>query len=330
MHILVVKLSSLGDVIQTMPVVHDILRAFPHAQIDWVVEEAFAPLVERLQGIRRVLPIAERRWRKSRSDPATRSEKAAFIKHLQSKKYDAVIDFQGLIKSALVARQACVTTSGFRATYANRSDACSYEWPVRWMLDRAVPMPKRIHAVARYRRLAALALSYDIQQPAVYRLQPMARQAGNAGSRAVVFAHGTTRVDNEWPEADWFKLGQRLIADGWSIALPQSGAHELELAQRLATALGPAARVWPAMSLAQVLDHMAQAVGVIGVDSGLSHMAVALDLPHVQIFSQPRAWRAGPVGQAHQVAVGGDAPPDVDTVWQAWRDVVTAKLNVSA
>ena len=112
--------------------------------------------------------------------------------------------------------------------------------------------------------------------------------------------------------------------------MPHSGPNELALAQRLAGALGPAAEVWPAMTLAQVLDRMAESVGVIGVDSGLSHMAVALDLPHVQIFSQPRAWRAGPVGQLHQVAVGGDAPPNVDTVWQAWRDVFDARLALQA
>jgi heptosyltransferase I len=327
MQILLVKLSSLGDVIQTVPVVHDILTAHPQAQIDWVVEEVFAPLVERVKGLRRVLPIAERRWRQSKRDSQTRREKAAFVQQLQSETYDAVIDFQGLIKSALVARQARVTPSGFRVTYGNKSEACSYEWPVRWLLDRTVPMPQRIHAVARYRRLAALALGFESHEPAVYRL--MHEQAANR-QRVVVFAHGTTRADNEWPEADWRALGQRLVAEGFSIALPQSGARELAFAQRLAAALGASAEVWPAMSLAQVLDRMAQSVGVIGVDSGLSHMAVALDLPHVQIFSQPRAWRAGPVGQLHQVAVGGDAPPSVDTVRQAWRDVFAEKLSNKA
>ena len=327
MNILVVKLSSLGDVIQTVPVVHDILTAMPDAQIDWVVEEAFAPLVERVTGVRRVLPMAERRWRKSSRDPVTRSEKAVFLARLQTEAYDAVIDFQGLIKSALVARQARISASGFRATYANKSEACSYEWPVRWLLDRTVPMPKRIHAVSRYRRLAALALGYELQQPAVYKL---VHGVATSPQRVVVFAHGTTRADNEWPEADWRALGQRLIAAGFSIALPHSGARELEWAQRLATELGSAAQVWPAMSLAKVLDRMAQTAGVIGVDSGLSHMAVALDLPHVQIFSQPRAWRAGPVGQLHQVAVGGDAAPRVDSVWQAWGSVVAAKSSAYA
>ncbi len=321
MKVLLVKLSSLGDVIQTMPVVNDMLTAMPDAQIDWVVEEAFAPLVERVTGLRRVLPIAERRWRKSRLDPATRQEKAAFKNRLQEEQYDAVIDFQGLIKSALVARQACVTATGFRATYANGSDACSYEWPVRWMLNRTVPMPQRIHAVARYRRLAALALGYELKVPAVYGLNHAGCRDVANPQRVIVFAHGTTRVDNEWPESDWLALGHRLMAQGCQIALPHNGPLERALAQRLAAALGPSAQVWPAMGLAQVLDRMAQAVGVIGVDSGLSHMAVALGLPHVQIFSQPRAWRAGPVGQAHQVAVGGDAPPGVDAVWQAWRNV---------
>ena len=330
MQILLVKLSSLGDVIQTMPVVSDILTAYPQAQIDWVVEEAFAPLVERVQGLRSVLPIAERRWRKSRRDPTTRAQKAVFIKLLQNQTYDAVIDVQGLMKSALVARQARITPSGFRATYANASDACSYEWPVRWMLDRTVPMPKRIHAVARYRLLAAQALGYSLQEPAVYALQSDAVHGNASSARTVVLAHGTTRADNEWPQADWLALGQHLIADGFQIALPHSGAQEHALAQRLADALGPQAEVWPAMGLAQVLDRMAQAVGVIGVDSGLSHMAVALDLPHVQIFSQPRAWRAGPVGQLHQVAVGGAAPPSVDTVWQAWQEVFAATMIVTA
>lgn len=143
----------------------------------------------------------------------------------------------------------------------------------------------------------------------------------DAGLRGVVLAHGTTRPDNEWPEALWLALGRKLAQQGYRIWLPQAGGDELALANRLATAIGPQAAVWPRLSLAQVMDRMATASGVIGVDSGLSHLAVALDLPHVQIFSQPRAWRAGPVGKRHQLAVGGDSAPDLDAVWQAWLRV---------
>ena len=361
MKVLVVKLSSLGDVIQTMPVVNDILCAHPEARIDWVVEEAFAPLVERVRGIRRVLPMAGRRWRKSRFHPATRQERAAFAAELRGQDYDAVIDFQGLIKSALVARQARLAPGGFRASYANGSDACSYEWPVRFMMTKPVPMAQRIHAVARYRSLSAQALGYTLQGPALYHLH--ANAVGQ--SNTVVFAHGTTRSDNEWPAERWIALGRRLIEQGYQIALPQSNPQELALCEHMVLALAestahgesvsthgktgftssilPAASsgasangqgsasvvVWPRLSLAQVLDHMAGCAGVIGVDSGLSHLAVALGLPHVQIFSQPRAWRAGPVGQPHQCAVGGEAAPQMLAVWEAWQRMIAVSAAPS-
>lgn len=317
MKVLIVKMSSLGDVVQTIPVVHDVLQQFPNASIDWVVEESFAALLARVQGLRRVIPIAQRRWRKSRWSHATRRERAAFIAALRQDDYDAVIDFQGLIKSAWVARQARLAPGGFSATYANASDACSYEWPVRWLLQRALPMPKRIHAVARYRLLASLALGYRVPPEVVY---PLTKPDGQR-THCIVFAHGTTRIDNEWPKDHWVALGQRLVQQGFRIALPHSNNDELALVQRIAARLDGHADIWPRMGLAQVMDAMALSAGVIGVDSGLSHMAVALDLPHVQIFSQPRAWRAGPVGRAHQVAVGGDFVPDVDAVWKAWRAV---------
>lgn len=322
MKILLVKLSSLGDVIQTMPVVHDILLAHPGAQIDWVVEEAFAPLVARVQGIRRVVPIAQRRWRKSRFAASIRREKSVFKSQLHTEAYDVVIDLQGLIKSALVARSARLAPGGFSATFGNASELCSYEWPVRFMLSRSYSLPKRIHAVARTRLLAAQALGYA-DTKGVVESSPSYGLAIQAQSTqpTLVFAHGTTRVDNEWPEANWLQLGKQLVAQGFGIVLPHAGAQELALATRLAQGIGVKAQVWPAMTLAQLLDHMAACAGVIGVDSGLSHMAVALGLPHVQIFSQPRVWRAGPVGQPHQVAVGGDAVPDVATVWAAWERV---------
>ncbi len=320
MELLIVKLSSLGDVIQTMPVVHDLQLHFPGIHIDWMVEEAFAPLVHRVAGVRQVFPIAERRWRKSRWSATTRVERAAFTGELQQHSYDAVIDFQGLVKSALAARLARLKPGGFSATYGNASEACGYEWPVRLLLKRHFPMPNRIHAVARYRLLAGLALGYKAEGEAVYSLtRPQAvRQA------TVVLAHGTTRADNEWPEENWVALARLLVESGLRIALPQSNPAELALVTRIAQALDGHADIWPRLSLPEVMDRMALSAGVIGVDSGLSHMAVALNLPHVQIFSQPRAWRAGPVGHTHQVAVGGEQAPDVAAVWHAWQGVQTS------
>jgi heptosyltransferase-1 len=140
----------------------------------------------------------------------------------------------------------------------------------------------------------------------------------------VVLAHGTTRTDNEWPDAQWLGLGQRLIADGFAVGLPHAGARELARVQALAQRLGPMACVWPALSLDALAVRMAGSAGVIGVDSGLSHLAVALDLPHVQIFSQDRSWRAGPVGCDYQAVVGGAQAPDVAQVWDTWHAVRAA------
>lgn len=331
MRILIVKLSSLGDVIQTMAVLPDVLAVFPDAQIDWVVEEAFAPLVQLVQGVRCVIPIGQRRWRKSYFSAANRSERQLFHLRLRQDAYDVVIDFQGLIKSAWVGRAARLAAGGFSATYANGSDACSYEWPVRYLLQRSVPMPQRMHAVARYRLLAAQALGYNhlplLQMPARYGWRLGIPPKAAPGLPEVVLAHGTTRTDNEWPDDHWLALARQLIAGGFSVGLPHAGPRELVRVQMLAQRLGPAACVWPALSLDTLARRMATSTGVIGVDSGLSHLAVALDLPHVQIFSQERAWRAGPVGRTHQVAVGGAQAPDVAQVWDSWQAVLAASAT---
>jgi heptosyltransferase-1 len=121
--------------------------------------------------------------------------------------------------------------------------------------------------------------------------------------------------------ADWLALAQRLVAQGWTLALPQANDSEAQWAAQLQRAIGHACLVWPRMGLTDLRQHMSECGGVIGVDSGLGHLAVALDLPTVIIFSQPRVARAGPVGRAHQTAVGGDAAPDPQAVWDAWQGV---------
>lgn len=316
MRVLIVKLSSLGDVIQTLPALHDLRAAHPGVAVDWVVEEAFAPLLRgNVEGIERVIAIAQRRWRRTRFQEQTRADRARFVDELRAQAYDAVIDFQGLIKSALVARSARLAQGGLRYTYGNASESCGYEWPVRYMVDRPVAMPLRVHAVQRYRLLAAGALGYEVQGPARYDL----RHTSGSGAREVMLAHGTTRPDNEWPAASWIDLGHRLQAEGWPVRIPQASDAELAWAETVCAAIGQGAEVLPRMSLAELPQRMAACAGVIGVDSGLSHLAVALDLPHVQIFSQPRAWRAGPVNTPHQLPVGGAQAPSVDEVWRAWQ-----------
>ncbi|QJW83967.1 lipopolysaccharide heptosyltransferase I [Ramlibacter terrae] len=283
------------------------------------MEEAFADLLRTTPGIERVIPVAQRRWRKARFSAASRSEWRAAREQLRQQPYDAVIDFRGLVKSAWVARQARLAPGGFSATFGNKSELCGYEWPVRFLLQRAVPMPTRIHAVARTRLLAARALGYDapgfIESPPTY---PWTLRAA-AVPPQVVLAHGTTRADNEWPAAARAEFGRRLAAEGFELLVPQAGDSEERFARQLAADIGPQARVLPRMRLAELLEVMRGTSALVGVDSGIAHMAVALNLPVVEIFSQPRAWRAGPVGRPHQCAVGGDAAPSVAEVASAWQ-----------
>lgn len=322
MRVLIVKLSSLGDVVHAMPVVHDIRVAFPDALIDWVVEPGFAPLVRRIDGVAETIECALRRWSKGWWRTDVRAEWAAFRTRLRREHYDAVIDLQGLTKSALIARSARGVSYGL----ANRTDGASHEAPARWLVNHAIRIEPRVHALDRSRMLAARALGYSLRGAPQFGL--VARPAADAESpNTIVFVHGTSRDDKLWPEAAWIEIGKRLIGQGQRIALPHAGAVELERAQRIAAALGDAAIVWPAMSLDAIVDRLGGVAGVIGVDSGLSHIAVALDLPHVQIYNFPTAWRTGPQpehGHRHQVSVQAQPTPSVEAVWTAWQSVAQA------
>jgi heptosyltransferase-1 len=325
MRVLIVKLSSLGDVVHTMPVVRDIRTAHPGAQIDWVVEPAFAPLLQRVDGVANILECAQRRWRKAWWTAAVRAEWRAFKARLQRDHYDAVLDLQGLTKSAIVARLA----RGVRWGIANRTEGSAFEWPAPLLVDHAVQVAPRTHALDRARRVAGQALAYTPQGAPVFGLHAAPGAAVTAAHAAptLVFVHGTSRDDKLWPEERWVDFGLRASAKGWRIALPQAGAVELQRAQRIAAALGAACSVWPAMDLAALVDRMAQVQGVVGVDSGLSHIAVALGLPHVQLYNFPTAWRTGPLpehGHHHQEAVFDAAGPASDVVWSAWQRVCAA------
>jgi heptosyltransferase I len=315
--ILIVKLSSLGDVVHAMPAVQDVLACVPGARIDWVVERGFAPLVQRCEGVRGVIPCELRRWSKAPLSASTRSEWRAFRRGLRERPYDAVLDLQGLTKSALVARAARVGVQGRRYALANRTDGAGYEMPTRWVADVAVRVPARTDAILRSRQLCAGALGYAVPATLRYGLRAQARPP--EGDRpCIAFVHGTSREDKCWPDAHWIGLGRRLIAQGHGIGLPHGTDRERERSEALAAALGPAAQVWPRLDLGALTDRLAGCAGVIGVDSGLSHIAVALDLPHVQIYNFDTAWRTGP-SSAHQRSVFASPTPSLDAVWQAWE-----------
>jgi heptosyltransferase-1 len=319
MRVLIVKLSSLGDVVHTLPVVADIRAARPGAIVDWVVEPAFAPLVARVAGVAEVIECALRRWtRQGWWRGAMRAEFAAFVARLRRDRYDAVIDLQGLTKSALIASLARGPSYGL----ANRTDGASHEWPARWLVRHAIRVEPHSHALDRARELVAKVLATKSTAAPTFGLASAAPVRGEL--RTVVLVHGTSRADKLWPEASWIELGKRLVAAGWAIALPQSSADERERAERIAAAVGSASEVWPALDIGALIDRLAASAGAIGVDSGPSHIAVALGMPHVQIYNFPTAWRTGPQAQhgaRHQVSIEGRPTPEVAAVWAAWQMV---------
>ncbi|MFT3666064.1 lipopolysaccharide heptosyltransferase I [Piscinibacter sp.] len=326
MKVLIVRLSSLGDVVHAMPAVQDIRAAHPEAVIDWVVEPAFAPLVRRVAGVRRVVEAPMQRWRRAWWSGATRAEWRAFKAQLRQESYDAVIDLQGVLGSALAARQA----RGTRFGLANRTEGEAYEPLAGWLADRAIRVAPRIHAVDRARVLAGAALGRAPEGPPKYGLNPKQRLFKTA-SPTVAFAHGASHDERLWPVEHWIQLGKRVIEAGWRIALPQGNEMEQTRAELIAAGLQYEkafhVEVWPTMALDAALDRLALTQGVIGVDGGLSHLAVALDLPHVQLYNAPSAWRTGPQaggqGHRHQVALEG-RPPAVQAAWLAWSNVLVA------
>jgi len=315
--ILIVKLSSLGDVVHAMPAVQDIRAALPQAQIDWVVERGFSALVRRCAGVHRVIECELRRWRKSPFSPATRQAWRGFRTELQREHYDAVIDLQGLSKSALIAWLARRTAQGRRYGLAGPSEGSSFEAPARWVADVAIKLPTHIHAVDRARQLCALALGYALPPALSYGLLAAPPAAARRGP-LVALVHGTSRTDKQWPVSSWQALGRRLNAEGYALALPQGSDAEQQSAQRIAAGLSEV-EVWPRLQLDALTDALAGCAGVVGVDSGLSHMAVAIDLRHVQIYNFDTAWRTGPQRASHQHSVFALPTPSVDAVWDAWQ-----------
>jgi heptosyltransferase-1 len=339
LRILIVKLSSLGDVVHTLPVVNDVHQAVPGARVDWVVEKSFAPLLSQCAGIERVIPCELRRWRKSPLAASTRSQWRAFMAALKQQPYDAVIDLQGLSKSALMARLARLAPGGKRYAMAHPTDGSSYEAPTRWLADVAITLPRRVHAVQRGRLLCAQALGYvpgdAVGFEALGRSPAQASVCSEPAVPTVLLVHGTSRRDKEWPFAHWVQLGAQLRHAGFGVALAHGSAAEEATSCALAQAITASTptlslpvAVWPRLPLDQLSCAMAACCGVVGVDSGLSHIAVALNLPHVQLYNFDTAWRTGPPAQgepgarAWQRSVFAQPTPSVQAVWQAWQACV--------
>ena len=299
MRILLVKTSSLGDVIHNLPVVTDLRAHFPDAAIDWVVEEGFAEIPRLHPGVRRVIPVALRRWRKAHFSAATWREISALRATLQVERYDLVIDTQGLLKSALIARMAQGRRCGHAAAAAREPIAARF-------YDACFDVPKDLHAVLRNRRLAALAGAYVAAPGVDYGIA--VASAPTIPEPAAVLLTATSRDDKLWPEQRWIALGRALHQRGLGCLLPAGSAPERERAARIAQAI-PGAAVLPPMRLAELAAQLAAARIVIGVDTGLVHLAAALGRPVLALFSASDPALTGVLAGTPAINLGARGQP---------------------
>ena len=304
--VLFVKLSSLGDVIHHLPAVTDLAWHRPGARIAWAVEEAYAPLVRLHPSVEQVIPVG---LRNLRARPLERSRWASLAearRALARGGWDYVIDSQGLIKSALVARAA----AGIRFGMDRRS---SRERMAARFYDVGLPVARERHAVERNRDLVAQVFGYRAGTPADYGLRsPEAPPAWAPPPPYAVLLHAASRPEKGWSEERWIALGRRLAASGHACVLPGGTPPERAAAARLAAAI-PGALAAPEATLVEIAGLLAHAALVAGVDTGLTHLAVALGRPTVGVYCATRPALTGLHGGG--VNLGGPGqPPAVEAV----------------
>ena len=302
--ILLVKTSSLGDVLHNLPVVSDIVRHYPDAQIDWVVEESFAALPKLHPAVRNVIPVAIRRWRGMLLSAATWQEIKAFRNTLAAQRYDVAIDTQGLLKSALLMHGAHGLRCGF--------DRNSAREPLATVLyQQTFPVTTGQHAVERNRQLVAQALGYTLQGRADYGIRPPAidRPGWLEQGTYAVLLHATSRADKLWDEANWIALGRYLHEKNICCVLPWGSETEQARSLRLAEAI-PGAVVPPRLCLNEAAALLGGAQAVIGVDTGLAHLAAAQGIPTIGIYTATDPALTGLYAGRHVFNLGNvnDAP----------------------
>lgn len=306
--ILFIKTSSLGDVIHHMPALTEARAQRTDTRISWLVEEAFAPLVRLHPAVDKVVPVAWRRWRKSLWSPATLGEITTRMRAIHAVHYDEIIDTQGLLRSAAIARAARGRRHGYGSA-SIREPLASAFYDVRYGVSRD------LHAVDRNRILTGRVLGYEPQGAPDFGLDRA--RLRRDGPRYAVLLHATARPEKEWPEANWVALGTALAREGYDLVLPWGSFAEKARADRMAAAL-PRARVPARQPLDSVARLMASAELVVGVDTGLMHLAAALGVPLVAIFTGSKPHLTGPVGSGPMAVLGAHgAPPTLEEVREA-------------
>ncbi len=335
-HFLLVKLSSLGDVLHNLPIVWDIRQHYPSATVDWVVEEAYVDLLKPLQssnsfkGIDRIIPIGLRRWKKNILSVRHWQELRQFIHALQQDQYDVIIDSQGLMKSAVVTKLAHRTQGGQITGLANATEFSGYEPLARMFYSDSVAVPRQCHAVDRSRYLLSSALDITpikrTSIPQFYSgsfVSDLSNQdltpeiAKDLRLPYVLCFHATARAAKQWNIQGWIAVGKFLLERGLHPVFPWGSLHEKQISQRIVEGVGGGI-VPPAYSIKQYFAITSHAKLTIGVDTGLTHLAAVLGRPTIEIYCDSPRWKTEGYWSDHVINLGDiTKPPSVESVIEA-------------
>lgn len=340
MNILIVRLTSMGDLIHALPAVTDAVKAHPELHIDWVTDEVFASIPTLHPRIEQVLTTATRRWKKNKIQALTNGEVISSIKALRSKKYDLIIDAQGNLKSAVVTALARGQRYGMDKNSVREKFA-------DLVYHKKFNIPQEQHAILRIRQLFAQALNYPLPASSPdYGIDKsrLPKLSFELPKPYLVFIHATTWDTKHWPESYWEELIKIAAQAGYHIALPWGSAKEQERAQRLAKA-SDQAFVLPRLSIPEQATMIAGAAGAVCVDTGLGHLTAALNVPAVHLYGPTDPALIGATGehQVHLVAGAQCAPCYLQTckwskepacflkelkaqpVWESLQQLITPK-----
>jgi len=297
--ILVVKTSSLGDVIHMLPAVTDARRMHPELIVDWLVEESFAAIPSWHSAVERVVPIAMRRWKTRWAHADTWHQIGAARSAVRAQSYDLIVDSQGLFKSAVWTRLARGRRVGYDRTSAREPIAALF-------YDTQVSVPPPLHAIERNRRLMADVLTYSmatlpLDHGIAARVHALPASTLSLPLRYVVGLHGTSRADKEWPVANWLELARALAQAGQPLVLPWGNETERQRASEIAAG-AEGTVVLPKSGLAALAAIIHRAQAVVGVDTGLMHLAAALGKPGLALYTATRPTLTGVVADVNAQA----------------------------
>lgn len=317
--ILIVRTSSLGDLVHMLPAISDIAAHLPQAQIDWVVEEAFAEIPRWHPNIHQVYTVAHRRWRKHWWQGSVRAERRAFKQQISATNYDVVLDMQALLKSAWIVRQTRGPRHGLNWKSA-REPLASLFYQHKYAVEFWQP------AVIRQRLLAAQAFGYTVAGRPNYGLQ--AFLVDNPAQNYAVIMPSASRDDKLWAPEKWREIFSYLVEQGLTLKLFAGNEQEAERAQTLIEAFADQAQVLPRMSLTEVAQTIAAARLMVGLDSGLTHLSAALSRPTVGIYKASTPTRTPLISNAYTASLGDRGQdPSAETVLKATQAAFASEAH---